>query len=87
MRNLVDLVAFEIGQEYENRKGKYEVLEIEGDAMRIRWGDGEEITTSVTMQSHIINQIRYNLEHPSLNKSTPPRKERLSPKGWHLVLR
>ena len=39
-------VGFEVGQQYENRKGTYEVLAMDGDAMRIRWDTGEEIDVS-----------------------------------------
>ncbi|MDD5093450.1 MAG: hypothetical protein PHV74_03600 [Dehalococcoidia bacterium] len=84
---MINLVAFEIGEQYENRKGKYEVLEIEGDDMRIRWDDGDEISTSVTMQSHILNQIREHLERLALNKTPPPVKKAAAPNGWHRVVR
>ena len=49
---------FEVGQQYENRKGKYEVLEIEGDDMLIRWDAGEEATTTMTMQRRIIDNMQ-----------------------------
>lgn len=57
------LVEFEVGQQYENRKGIYEVLEIQGDAMRIRWKSGEEVDTTVDMQSRIIDGMQRELEH------------------------
>lgn len=58
-------VVFEVGEHYENRKGIYKVLAIEGDVMQIRWKAGEEATTSVTMQSRIIGNMKQELEHPS----------------------
>ena len=61
-------VEFEVGQQYENRKGKYEVIAMDGDAMRIRWETGEEIDTTASMQSRILyhmqqGAIQLNLPH------------------------
>ena len=38
----MSIVKFEVGQKYENMKGVYEVLLVEGNAMRIRWESGED---------------------------------------------
>jgi hypothetical protein len=51
-------VKFEIGEKYENMKGTYEVLSIDRNTMRIRWDSGEEITTTVSLQSKIIMRTR-----------------------------
>ena len=51
-------VEFEIGKKYENMKGVYEVLSIDRNTMRIRWDSGEEITTTVDLQSKIIMRMR-----------------------------
>ena len=51
-------VKFEIGKKYENVKGAYEVLSIDRNTMRIRWDSGEEITTTVDLQSQIIMRMR-----------------------------
>jgi hypothetical protein len=51
-------VKFEIGEKYENMKGTYEVLSIDRNTMRIRWDSGEEITTTVSLQSRIVKRIR-----------------------------
>ena len=51
-------VKFEIGKKYENMKGAYEVLSIDRNTMRIRWDSGEEITTTVSLQSKIIMRMR-----------------------------
>ena len=51
-------VEFEIGKKYENMKGVYEVLSIDGNTMRIRWDSGEEITTTVNLQSKIVIRMR-----------------------------
>ncbi len=39
-------------------KGVYEVLSVEGNAMRIRWESGEEIMTTVSLQRQIIMRMR-----------------------------
>jgi hypothetical protein len=51
------IVEFEVGQKYENVKGVFEVLSIKGNAMRIRWHSGEEITTTVSLQRQIIMRM------------------------------
>ena len=54
----MSIIQFEVGQKYENMKGIYEVLSIEGNAMRIRWESGEEIMTTVCLQRQIIMRMR-----------------------------
>jgi hypothetical protein len=54
----MDHVEFEVGKKYENMKGVYEVLSIKRNAMRIRWDSGEEITTTVSLQSRIIMRMQ-----------------------------
>jgi hypothetical protein len=51
-------VKFEIGERYKNMKGTYEVLSIDKDTMRIRWDSGEEVTTTVSLQSRIVKRMR-----------------------------
>ena len=55
-------VTFEIGKKYENMKGSYEVLAVDGDVMRIQWEDGEEIATSVIMQRRILERMERERE-------------------------
>jgi hypothetical protein len=50
-------IEFKIGQEHENMKGVYKVLAIDRDAMCIRWESGEEVTTTVALQSRIIERM------------------------------
>ena len=54
-------VEFEEGKKYENMKGKYEVLSLDGNTMKIRWDNGEEITTTVSFQKRVI--IRMDMEN------------------------
>ena len=75
------LIEFEVGEHYKNRKGTYEVLEIAGDDMRIRWKAGEEFTTTVTMQSRILDNMQFELEHPiHANLPSPRKKKPTSPR-------
>lgn len=45
--------TFIIGRRYANRIGEYEVLDIKGDKMLIRYDDGNEQQVSVSMQARI----------------------------------
>ena len=51
-------VKFEVGKKYENMKGVYEVLSNDRNTMRIRWESGEEITTTMSLQSQIIERMK-----------------------------
>jgi hypothetical protein len=62
-------IEFEVGKKYENMKGIYEVLSIDRNTMRIRWDSGEEISTTVSLQSRII--IRMSQDEPK-----PPKKSK-----------
>lgn len=53
---------FEVGKKYENMKGPYEVLSIEGDGMRICWDTGEEATTTRSLQKRIIERLELEQE-------------------------
>ena len=53
---------FEVGGRNENRKGPYEVLEIRGDMMRIRWDTGEEIQTDVKGQLKVLRNMEREFE-------------------------
>ncbi len=54
----MSIVKFEVGEKYENMKGMYEVVSIEGNTMRIRWESGEEIMTTVSLQTQIIMRMK-----------------------------
>ena len=66
----MSIIQFEVGQKYENMKGVYEVLSIEGNAMRIRWESGEEIiiddpgTYNIELKpSFVVNNTYYVFDH------------------------
>lgn len=52
---------FAVGQRYENRKGVYEVISIDGDEMVIRWDTGEQITTPIEAQARFIRNMEKEL--------------------------
>ena len=54
----MSIIRFEVGEKYENMKGVYEVLSVDGNSMRIRWESGEEIMTTVNLQRQIIMRMR-----------------------------
>lgn len=54
----MSIITFEVGEKYENMKGVYEVLSVEGNTMCIRWENGEEIMTTVSLQRQIIMRMR-----------------------------
>ena len=50
-------MMFEIGKEYQNRKGVYEVLSIHGSTLRVRYQDGSEDTLDAVVQERIISNM------------------------------
>lgn len=60
------------GCHYENMKGTYEVLSVEGNTMRIRWESGEECDTDVALQEKILDRI----EREMLATKAPPKSRR-----------
>ncbi|GBC63707.1 hypothetical protein DENIS_4705 [Desulfonema ishimotonii] len=50
-------IEFKVGEKYENMKGMYEVLSIDGDSMIIRWDSGEETSTPIELQRKIILRL------------------------------
>lgn len=53
-------IEFEVGKKYENMKGTFEVLAIDGDRMHIRWESGEEMMTTKSFQQRVL--MRMSLE-------------------------
>ncbi len=50
--------AFRVGERYRNRKGDYEVVELEGSRMTIRYSDGQTIETTIEQQARIWQNIQ-----------------------------
>ena len=55
---------FEVGKEYRNRDGRYEVLAIAGPKMRIRYEDGRELVVTVAVQQRIWETMRLEEQAP-----------------------
>ncbi len=51
---------FLIGEHYRNRRGPYEVVNINGDQMVIRYEDGTLLSTTVTQQRRIVLDMEYD---------------------------
>ena len=49
---------FFVGQRYRNRKGEYEVLQFQGDSMKVRYDDGSEQILSIATQSTIFENMQ-----------------------------
>jgi hypothetical protein len=52
-------IGFRVGQEHENMKGLYKVLAVDRDRLCICWEGGQEATTTVALQSRIIERMDY----------------------------
>jgi len=74
-------ITFEIGNRYENMKGSYEVLAVDDNVMRIKWEDGEEITTSIIMQRRILERLER--EREVANKTASPETEKANAGTTH----
>jgi len=66
--------SFELGGQYRNRRGEFEVLEIDGDAMRIRYSDGTEQDTTVGLQQRIHERIVWQSEQAKKAANVSTRK-------------
>jgi len=56
-----DAGLFTVGGRYENRRGPFEVLSIQGETMCIRWDDGLETSTSIPDQTRIMCNMERDL--------------------------
>ncbi|MEY2484201.1 MAG: hypothetical protein QOK24_2729 [Verrucomicrobiota bacterium] len=59
---------FRTGERYENRRGLFEVISIDGDSMRLRWDTGAEVATSVALQAKILANMDRELAEASAEK-------------------
>jgi hypothetical protein len=53
---------FEVGEKYENMKGFYTVLSIDGDRMHICWESGEERMTTKSFQRRVMERMQFERE-------------------------
>lgn len=73
---MANLLKFEVGLMYENMKGIYEVISIDDDSMLIRWKDGNEIVTTVDLQSRIIERMTREKESEKQEKDEKQQKRK-----------
>ena len=52
------MITFFVGQRYRNRKGEYEVLQFQGNSMKVRYDDGSEQILSIATQSTIFENMQ-----------------------------
>lgn len=72
--NAPEIPPFAPGARYENRRGLYEVISIDGDSMRIRWDTREEANTSLALQRKILaNMDREFTEATEQKRGRVPR--------------
>lgn len=66
--------AFRVGERYENRKGVFEVLALDGTNMTIRWDTGEQAISPIELQAKILRNIeRERAEAVPKSGYRPPR--------------
>jgi hypothetical protein len=53
-----EMIDFKVGQEYENMKGVYEVISINGNSMNIRWENGVQTSTPIDLQCRILERMQ-----------------------------
>lgn len=59
---------FRAGERYENRRGLFEVVSINGDSLQIRWDTGEVVNTSVDLQAKILRNMEKELTNAAAQK-------------------
>ena len=64
--------SFLIGGRYRNRIGEYEVLDIQGNHLRVRYDDGREDTLDARIQARIIENMRLETQRISPYPSERP---------------
>jgi hypothetical protein len=55
----LEKIVFEVDGQYENEKGPFTVVSMNRDEMVIRWESGEEIITSLELQTRIAERRRW----------------------------
>ena len=71
------MVTFLVGQRYRNRKGEYEVLEIQGNSMKVCYDDGSQQILSISTQATIFENMQREemLTKSSKKPSTKPQNQ------------
>lgn len=76
---------FEVGKEYRNRRGRYEVVAIDGPKMRIRYEDGHEMKVTISIQTQILEGIQLEEAAQTAKPKGSRRKPKSTAKGKKVV--
>ena len=49
--------SFKLGSHYQNREGEYQVIDVHGDEMTIRYTSGKSIRTDISTQQRILDNL------------------------------
>lgn len=81
MNEMNEKIKFVVGNQYENRKGVYEVMSLNSKKKRmvIKWKNGEEIESPMELQKRIIRNMQleklpFKNQTDAKRKSTLPKK-------------
>lgn len=69
------MIKFVVGGRYANRKGEYEVLEIHGDKMKVRYDDDTEQELSMEIQARIATNMTLETARLAPYKSSEARNQ------------
>jgi len=64
---------FTVDEQYENEKGVFRVIAIDGEEMVIRWQNGEEIRTEIDLQLRIADRRHREKEEREFAGKPPPK--------------
>jgi hypothetical protein len=71
-------IDFKVGEKYENMKGVFEVVSIDGNSMVIRWDDGDSISTEMDFQQRVISRMQNERQILQKNKVSKKSKKFIS---------
>lgn len=69
-------IKFVVGGRYANRKGEYEVLQIKGNTMRVRYDDNTEQELTIDIQARIATNMALEAAQLAPYKSSEARNQR-----------
>lgn len=76
MSELGKPIKFIVGGRYANRRGEYEVLQIKGNAMRVRYDDNTEQELTIDIQARIATNMALEVARLAPYESSEARNQR-----------
>lgn len=61
---------FKVGEKYRNRKGEYEVVQLDQDDMTVRYSDGSLMKSAIELQARIWENIQFEEKRKTSEKQT-----------------